>query len=83
MPDRGELVAAATAALAELPATGLLPDDATIGHDAAATSAIGRALESICDLARLVGVDPEQALRDRARSLSALVRATEDASTPI
>jgi tetrapyrrole methylase family protein/MazG family protein len=83
MPGRGELVAAVTAALSALPASGPLPDDATIGHDAAATSAIGRALESICDLARLVGVDPEQALRDRARSLSALVRATEDASTPI
>jgi tetrapyrrole methylase family protein / MazG family protein len=81
MPARADLLAVATAALAELPAAATLPDDATIGHDAAATSAIGRALEAICDLARLVGVDPEQALRARARSLVALVRAEEATET--
>ena len=83
MPDRAELVAAATAAIARLPAPTALPDDATIGIDAEATSAIGSALEAICDLARLVGVDPEQALRERARSLMALVREGEAvAETP-
>ena len=51
-------------ALARCPRAASLPDDASIAADARATEAIGRALESICDLARLAGVDPEQALRD-------------------
>jgi len=77
MPGRAELVATAKAAIDTLPAATTLPDDATIGNDAEATSAIGRALESICDLARLVGVDAEQALRERARALAQVVRARE------
>jgi uncharacterized protein YabN with tetrapyrrole methylase and pyrophosphatase domain len=83
MPDRDELAAATATALAELVPSASLPDDAAIGHDPSATSAIGRALEAICDLARLVGVDPEQALRERARLLMAVVRAEEaGADTP-
>ena len=77
MPGRAELVAAAMAVIDALPAAPTLPDDATIGNDAVATAAIGRALESICDLARLVGVDAEQALRERARALAADVRVRE------
>ena len=79
MPARSALVAAALAALDALPATPSLPDDASIGADRAATASIGLALEAICDLARLSGVDPEQALRGRARALMASVRAEEAA----
>jgi tetrapyrrole methylase family protein / MazG family protein len=78
MPDRAVLVADVVAAIEALPATQSLPDDAAIGRDAIATRSIGRALEAICDLARLVGVDPEQALRERARGAIAIVRAQED-----
>ncbi len=77
MPERSALLAAAVAALDALPATPSLPDDASIGADRTATESIGRALEAICDLARLSGVDPEQALRGRARALIARVRAEE------
>ena len=81
-PTRDALVAAATAALAALPAPTALPDDAAIGADPVATAAVGRALEAVCDLARLTGVDPEQALRLRARSLAAEVRGREGARNP-
>jgi tetrapyrrole methylase family protein / MazG family protein len=77
MPDRAALVAEVAAAVEELPTPASLPDDASIGRDGLATASIGRALEAICDLARLVGVDPEQALRERTRALIALVRAQE------
>jgi tetrapyrrole methylase family protein/MazG family protein len=76
-PARGSLVADVHAALDALPDPGPLSDDASIGSDREATEAIGRALEAVCDLARLVGVDPEQALRDRARQLSDAIRAGE------
>jgi len=67
---------------AALPDPSAVPDDATIGHDAAATASIGRALGAICDLARLVGVDPEQALRARARALATDVRDAEAGRNP-
>jgi uncharacterized protein YabN with tetrapyrrole methylase and pyrophosphatase domain len=79
MPDRTALVDSVRSSLETLPDPGPLPDDAWIGNDRAATTAIGTALESLCDLARLVGVDPEQALRDRARALAAEIRAGESA----
>jgi tetrapyrrole methylase family protein / MazG family protein len=77
VPDRNVLVSAVRDALAGLPAHATLLDDASIAEDPAATEAIGRALEAICDLARLAGVDPEQALRHRAKLLSDDVRAHE------
>jgi len=79
MPARDELVARVRDALDALPEPPSLPDDASIGNDAPATAAIGRALEALCDLARLTGVDPESALRARARALSDEVRAGEAA----
>ncbi len=72
-----ELLDAARDALSRLAPQSGMPDDASIGADRASTDAIGVALEAVCDLARLVGVDPEQALRDRARAAAALVRAHE------
>ncbi|HEV3328170.1 MAG TPA: MazG nucleotide pyrophosphohydrolase domain-containing protein [Acidimicrobiales bacterium] len=84
MPDRAALVAEVATAVEQLPIAASLPDDASIGRDGLATASIGRALEAICDLARLVGVDPEQALRERARAVIALVRAQErDAETSV
>lgn len=77
MRDATALVTAAREALARLPQQPGMPDDASIGADRASTEAIGSALEAVCDLARLVGVDPEQALRERARAVAALVRAHE------
>jgi tetrapyrrole methylase family protein / MazG family protein len=77
MSDRAALEAEVIAAVEALPTSTSLPDDASIGRDARATASIGRALEAICDLARLAGVDPEQALRERARDLIALVRIEE------
>jgi tetrapyrrole methylase family protein/MazG family protein len=77
MRDATELVAAARDALARLPEQPGMPDDASIGADRGSTEAIGVALEAVCDLARLVGVDPEQALRHRARAAAVLVRAHE------
>jgi tetrapyrrole methylase family protein / MazG family protein len=77
MSERAALAAQVISALEALPKSLSMPDDASIGRDAQATASIGRALEAICDLARLVGVDPEQALRERARDLIALVRIEE------
>ena len=77
MRDAAALLDAARGALATLPLATGMPDDATIGADQSSTEAIGIALEAVCDLARLVGVDPEQALRDRARVAATLVRAHE------
>jgi len=77
MPDRAALSESAIRAVRALPTSETIPDDASVGNDAVATAAIGEALEALCDLARTVGVDPEQALRDRARSLADEVRATE------
>lgn len=77
MPDASTLAGTVREAIARLPERPRMPDDATIGADRASTEAIGLALQAVCDLARLVGVDPEQALRDRARAASALVRAHE------
>jgi tetrapyrrole methylase family protein / MazG family protein len=77
MPARSSLLGVVGEALARLEVAPAMPDDASIGADRASTEAIGLALEAVCDLARLVGVDPEQALRDRARAASALVRAHE------
>lgn len=77
MRDASTLVEAAREALARLPQVPGMVDDASIGADRGSTEAIGVALEAVCDLARLVGVDPEQALRDRARAAAALVRAHE------
>jgi uncharacterized protein YabN with tetrapyrrole methylase and pyrophosphatase domain len=77
MRDATALLDAARGALATLPLATGMPDDATIGADQSSTEAIGIALEAVCDLARLVGVDPEQALRDRARAAATLVRAHE------
>jgi len=82
MPERAALVERVHDALAALPDPSAVPDDATIGHDAAATASIGRALGAICDLARLVGVDPEQALRARARALATDVRNAEAGRNP-
>ncbi len=79
-PDRTAVVASAHAAIDAVPTVGGLPDDAAIGIDDDATAAVGAALEAVCDLARLVGVDPEQALRTRARELARSVRAHEAAS---
>jgi tetrapyrrole methylase family protein/MazG family protein len=76
-PDRDVLASAVRDAVDSLPAHATLVDDASIALDSEATEAIGLALESICDLARLSGVDPEQALRQRARRLSDEVRAHE------
>jgi uncharacterized protein YabN with tetrapyrrole methylase and pyrophosphatase domain len=76
-PDRDALIQVVRDAIDALPAHAALVDDASIASDPAATEAIGAALESICDLARLSGVDPEQALRQRARRLSDEVRAHE------
>jgi tetrapyrrole methylase family protein / MazG family protein len=76
-PEHDALVAAVADAIGALPEHATLVDDASIADDPVATEAIGRALESICDLARLSGVDPEQALRQRARRLSDEVRAHE------
>lgn len=76
-PERDALVGVVRQALDALPARATLPDDASIAADPVATEAIGRALESICDLARLAGVDPEQALRTRARLVADGVRAAE------
>jgi tetrapyrrole methylase family protein/MazG family protein len=77
MRDAPALLDAARDALSRLPLEPGMTDDATIGADRESTEAIGVALEAVCDLARLVGVDPEQALRDRARAAAALVRAHE------
>jgi hypothetical protein len=77
MRDAAVLAAAARDALLSLTVHAGMPDDAMIGADRASTEAIGLALEAVCDLARLVGVDPEQALRDRARVAAALVRSHE------
>jgi tetrapyrrole methylase family protein/MazG family protein len=75
--DRAELTASVRAVLDALPDRTVLPDDASVGDDPDATEAIGAALEALCDLARLGGVDPEMALRARARALGATVRALE------
>jgi tetrapyrrole methylase family protein/MazG family protein len=80
MPDRGSIDVSVRDALASVPDPSSLPDDASIGADPGATAAIGMALESLCDLARLVGVDPEQALRDRARALIERIKASEVAA---
>ena len=83
MPDRAALVAAVAAAArgaADVPSR--CPTTRRSAATRRATASIGRALEAICDLARLVGVDPEQALRERARSLIALVRAPRRAPKP-
>jgi tetrapyrrole methylase family protein/MazG family protein len=77
MPAHETLTATVRDALDALPARASLPDDAAIGQDRGATIAIGRALAALCDLARLHGVDPEQALRARIRALGAEVRAAE------
>ncbi len=82
VPERASLRASLTSAIDALPAHPAMPDDASIAQDPAATLAIGIALESVCDLARLVGVDPEQALRQRARELSAAVRNHEASRSP-
>lgn len=79
MPDRAALVDAVRDALGALPDPEAIPDDAAIGHDRAATAAIGGAIGALCDLARLVGVDPEQALRVRVRALMTEVRDAEGA----
>lgn len=78
LEGRDALLAAARRAIDALPAREVA-DDATIGEDRAATAAIGALLESACDLARGLGVDAEQALRDRALALMASVRAMEQA----
>ena len=77
MPTSSVLADALLGAVELLADPRVLPDDAMIGADRAATEAVGGALAAVCDLARLVGVDPEQALRDRARTLAAEVRAHE------
>jgi tetrapyrrole methylase family protein/MazG family protein len=77
MRDAPALLDATRDALSRLSLEPGMPDDATIGADRESTEAIGVALEAVCDLARLVGVDPEQALRDRARAAAAVVRAHE------
>lgn len=76
-PDRAGLKESLAAAVASLPTHDALLDDANVGRDPGATEAIGAALGALCDLARLVGVDPEQALRHRARALADEVRAAE------
>ncbi len=76
-PDPDALRASLTRSLEQLPTHEALVDDATIANDATSTAAIGAALGALCDLARLAGVDPEQALRQRARQLADDVRATE------
>jgi tetrapyrrole methylase family protein/MazG family protein len=76
-PDRDALVAEAAHALSAIREPSDLPDDASVGADRAATASIGELLQAVCDLARLTGVDPEQALRDRARAVAAEVRMIE------
>jgi tetrapyrrole methylase family protein/MazG family protein len=76
-PDRETLVGEVARALATIREPSQLPDDASVGADRAATASIGELLQSVCDLARLTGVDPEQALRDRARAVAAEVRHLE------
>jgi tetrapyrrole methylase family protein/MazG family protein len=80
LPPRAALVAEVHRALLALPEHADLPDDAALGEDPDATEAIGSALAAICDLARAVGVDPELALRARARALVARVRDVEVAA---
>jgi len=80
MPTRAALLAATRDALDALPDPATLPDDAAIGQDPRSTAAVGAALEALCDLARLTGVDPEAALRERARALAASVREAESAA---
>jgi tetrapyrrole methylase family protein / MazG family protein len=81
-PTRAALVDAARDAIDALPDEATLPDDAAIGGDPEATEAVGLALAAVCDLARLSGVDPEQALRSRVRVLATQVREAEAARNP-
>ena len=77
-PDRDALVAEAAHALSAIREPSDLPDDASVGADTCGDGIDRRAsLQAVCDLARLTGVDPEQALRDRARAVAAEVRMIE------
>ena len=82
MPERAALVERVHDALAALPDPSAVPDDATIGHDADEPREVADRAKRAPDRRGGRGVDPEQALRARARALATDVRNAEAGRNP-